>query len=225
MNENVNSFKSADGKFRVRVVRDYSYPDESPRDGYAFGALLAEHPHYTLGDQDGPAQELADFIKDMREWHSGLALIDAVLKHLQRHFGSTVVLPLYLYDHSGISMAPGSNLLGGGGIQAGGWDTSVVGFAFDTTKDREGGGVPDVEAALRAEVKQYSAHLEGQYFGLIEEELMSVHTTVSHNGEVVRDDEDDKWVEVDACWGYLGYEYACHEAKAFVTWHEKKVAA
>lgn len=30
MNENTRIFESADGKFRVRVVHDYSYPDESP---------------------------------------------------------------------------------------------------------------------------------------------------------------------------------------------------
>lgn len=232
MNENAEIFESADGKFRVRVVYDYSYRDESPRDWCPFGAMLAEHRDYTLGDQDGPAQELADFIEDMREWHSGGALIDAALKHLQRHFGSTVVLPLYLYDHSGISMSAGPNLLADGWINTrthnpfdpGGWDTSFIGFAFDTAEGREENGVPDVEAALRTEVEVYSEHLEGNYFGLVEEELKSVHTTVSHDGEVVRDDEDDDWVETDSCWGYLGYSSTCDEAKSLVAGYEKPVA-
>lgn len=228
----VEVFESEGGRFRVRMVYDEHDRGESPRDWCPFGAMLAEHPHYTLGDQDGPAQDLAGFIEDMREWHSGGALIDAALKHLRRHFGSTVVLPLYLYDHSGISMSAGPNLLDGGGINTrthnpfdpGGWDTSFVGFAFDTAEDREENGVPDVEAALRTEVRVYSEHLEGNYFGLITEELKSVHTTVSHDGEVVRDDEDDEWVEVDSCWGYLGYEHACEAAKGDLAHYEAKAA-
>ena len=222
--ETANTFVSADGKFRVRMVYDEHGDHESPRDWGSFGSMLAEHSRYTLGDQDGPAQDLARFIGDMEEWHSGGDLIDAALKHLRRHFGSTVVLPLYLYDHSGISMSAGANLLTGGGINtrthnpfdSGGWDTSFVGFTFDTTEGREENGVPDVEAALRAEVEIYSEHLEGQYYGLIHEELKSVHTTVSHDGEMVRDDEDDEWVEVDSCWGYLGYESTCKSAEVDV---------
>ena len=164
--ETANTFVSSDGKFRVRMVYDYSYHGESPRDWCPFGSMLAEHPRYTLGDQDGPAQELAGFIEDMSEWHSGGALIDAVLKHLQRHFGSTVVLPLYLYDHSGISMSAGPNLLDGGGINTrthnpfdpGGWDTSFIGFAFDTAKDREENGVPDVVLRAHPRKAQVGPH-------------------------------------------------------------------
>jgi hypothetical protein len=77
--------------------------------------------------------------------------------------GARVVIGLTVYEHSGITMRAGDVTLP---FDTDRWDTSFVGFIFDTPeqlKDTMGDDVTDeqIEAALKAEVEVYASYLEG----------------------------------------------------------------
>lgn len=118
-------------------------------------------------------------------------------------FGSTVVLPLYLYDHSGLSISVGAF-----GCS---WDSGQVGWIFDTEQTRKNCGLeglaPEkVSEYLTDQVKEYDLYIRGEVYGVV----VATHEDGALN-EVV-----------DACFGFLGDEYAKAEAKATLDHYTKK---
>lgn len=100
-----------------------------------------------------------------------------------------VILPLYLYDHSGLSMSTGSFI---GRAHHAEWDSGQVGWIYaakDTILAEYGGEAlsPDLiekaEALLNGEVSYYDAFLRGEAYGF----------QLYEHGE-----------EVDSCWGFIG---------------------
>lgn len=215
------------GDWRVVLVYDDTGDVESPRseDGNAT-VMWCRHSRYNLGDRDGDiVDEVSSFVDEMLEWHSGNAVTEAVVKHLVRKYGATIVRPLYLYDHSGLALSAGANLVGDLRDTTaekrrafvgdyGGWDTSYIGFVFDTAESRE--HVPDIEKAVETEVEVYDSYLQNDVYGIRVERR--VITTVTKRDpltdELVDEDEyDDTWDEVDSCWGFIGRKWAEAEAK------------
>jgi hypothetical protein len=118
--------------------------------------------------------------------------LDAYLRHRR---GATVILPLGLIDHSGISMYVGA---GAHRHDPGGWDSGQVGVIFDTTETRKECGMEnarpeDIERALRAEVTAYDQFLRGEVY---------CYTVTDPAGE-----------HLDSCCGFLGdLEYVRSQA-------------
>lgn len=102
-----------------------------------------------------------------------------------------VSLPLYLYDHSGITMSTSRFSCG--------WDSGCVGVIVcdEETIQREFAGDRDKALkALEAEVAVYDQYLTGDVWGFIAEER-----------EVDEDsylDDNEGWEETDSCWGFYG---------------------
>ena len=152
------------------------------------GIMLCKHRRYNLGD-DVDANK------------------DEVLNMLAGKIKDVVALPLYLYDHSGITM----NTTGFSCR----WDSGMVGCIYaDYNKIRSWYGVKKVTKNLiekvkdmfRSEVKEYDNYISGNVYGYV----------------IKKDDE-----EMDSCWGY-SYENALLEAKAIVDnmhSHKKMVTA
>jgi hypothetical protein len=93
-----------------------------------------------------------------------------------------IALPLYLYDHSGISMSTGSFSCP--------WDSGCVGVIVchrDTVKKEFDGDEDRARKALEAEVEVYDQYLRGDVYGFIVEMF---------------DGKD--WNEIDSCWGFFG---------------------
>lgn len=88
-----------------------------------------------------------------------------------------------------------------------GFDTSMVGFIYDTPKGREDTGCTEIEKVLREEVEQYDTYLQGEvyYWQVIDAET----------GDTV-----------ESCSGYLGGEGVLEElvAKAISNIPEKEDA-
>lgn len=174
--ENKTEYKG----YSIDIAQDID--SESPREWDNLGKMVCWHSRYDLGDKH-------DF-EDPEEF---LASVEA----------GDVVLPLFLYDHSGITMRTRSF-----NDQ---WDSGQVGYIiarkedylkeFNQTKTslKLRNKVRDI---LEAEVKTYDQFLVGDVYGYSIEKI---------------DSEAGNRKE-DSLWGLYGYDYALSEAKAMVDW-------
>lgn len=97
-----------------------------------------------------------------------------------------VILPLYLYDHSGITMnTTGFDCL---------WDSGQVGYIYASKAKAEAEGLGvSLEEFLKSEVETYDQYLTGDVWGY------SI--------------EDEHGNHIDSCWGFYGQKYCIEEAK------------
>lgn len=157
------------GDYTIRVMAD---PDgESPREWDNLGTMVCWHNRYNLGDVDGE-----------REYESPESFLEEI-------GDDVIILPLYLYDHSGITM----NTTGFSCP----WDSGQVGYIYVslekvreeykwkriTKKRRE-----HIEKYLTGEVETYDMFLRGDVYGF----------------NITREDEDGEEVDIDSCWGFYG---------------------
>lgn len=180
---------------------------ESPRDWDNLATLCCDHGRYNLGD-DGAHRAAADAIQASRHYRpswedsEGLDFSHGpdLYKAIQR-CDDILTLPLYLYDHSGITMstAPFSCQ----------WDSGQVGFAFITREralSEYGGKV--LTAATRAkalslivgEVETYDMYLTGDVWGYVL--------------------EDEAGEQTDSMWGCYGLDYAREEGERAAGWRD-----
>lgn len=188
--------------YQGHTIKIYHDPDtESPREWSNLGTLICWHRRYRLGDShqfDNPEA----FLRDL----SGVsALRELSIEQLRdRAARKAILLPVFLYDHSGLAM----NTIGFHCP----WDSGQVGFIYVTLAAvRTEFGVKRVTKALRekaedilrGEIVTYDAYLGGRVYGYV----------IEQDGE-----------EIDACWGFVGdYETCClPEARHAVPDHEPK---
>jgi hypothetical protein len=185
----------------VRIVYDEDAPN--PRKDYDgnLATLVCWHPDYVLGDEQivdaggRGAVENASAISGSR-----IRSMEHLWRYLTLMRKAVMVLPLSLYDHSGITMYVGGKH--DYPFDSAGWDTTFVGFAY-TTHERvtELCGEEEkyhseewIEEQVRAEIKQYDSYLRGECYGFI-----------------VADGTEDE----ESCWGFLGdIDYCKQEANA-----------
>lgn len=167
----------------------------SPReDADNFGTMICWHKRYILGDVDdtfyldkiyrGSPGEFKEWAEDQ----------------------NVIKLPLYLYDHSGITMATTPFSCP--------WDSGQVGWIYITRgklKEEFGEHYPESEweeraiENLKAEVKEYDQFLTGEVYGFI----------------VKQDIYEDLGEE--SCWGFYGDEYAKEEGLSTAEYVQDKI--
>ena len=138
------------------------------------------------------ADEATPFEED-----TGCRKVMTVAEFLNEH---VVMLPLYLYDHGGITMSTGPFSCP--------WDSGQVGHIWNTKKHfMKTSYYPNelfdpadsvAEALLKDEVDTYDQWLRGEVFGVVIEQALP--------GE-------EQWDEVDSCWGFIGAEQAAEEGE------------
>lgn len=109
---------------------------------------------------------------------------------LEKH-ANIIALPLYLYDHSGITM----NCCGFSDR----WDSGQVGWIY-TDKNTVLGTGADIERNwketayewMEGEVKEYDMYLQNEVYGIITEE---------YDGDGNPED-DNSWTDEESCWGF-----------------------
>lgn len=162
---------------------------ESPRDWDNLGTLICGHSRYQLGDKHNFA-DAREFLLDLLELDDEVGLsVDDLLKRAEK---IAVILPVYLYDHSGLVM----NTIGFHCP----WDSGQVGFIYVKLSDiRKEYSIKRVSAKrrlqvatyLRNEVQTFSDYISGAVYGYV----------------VEKEDE-----EIESCWGFIGeYEGYCLE--------------
>lgn len=119
-----------------------------------------------------------------------------------------VVLPLYIYDHSGVTMSTSTFSCP--------WDSGWVGFIYVSYAEAEKQyGYPEMKLprhspekyqriveALKSEVETYDQFLTGEVYGFTVEKLN--YEFEKPVGDVDADDNDLPWEQSDSCWGFFG---------------------
>lgn len=164
-------------KIKGGYVAGYLVHDEhaeSPRSWDNAGTMVC-FSRYDLGDKHDYKQS------DFNSWDE--------LKKLLIKNGAHIVLPLRLYDHSGISISTSTEYPFNDR-----WDSSMVGFIFITKEamKREGWNKKRATAYLQSEVEVYNQYLSGDVYSIYIEQY----------------DTDKKQIRYDCVGGYFGHDYA-----------------
>jgi len=165
----------------------------SPRDWDNLGTLICGHTRYNLGDSH-EFSDAREFLLDLCSISEISDLSeDQLVRRAEKH---AVMLPVYLYDHSGLAMnTTGFHCP---------WDSGQFGYIYSTLETiREEYDVRRVTAALREKIAQ-----------VLKQEVDTYGDYLSGNvyGYVVEMDDD----EIDSCWGFIGDYDGCvlEEARA-----------
>lgn len=171
------------GKYKIEI-----FPDDdpmNPREDDNLGTMICFHNRYTLGDKHN---------YDHNDYEGWAEMKQALIK--EEKLG--VILPLFLYDHSGltISTTPFSCP----------WDSGRIGFIFiSKQKMREEYGYKRISQKLIKRVAQYLVNEVEVYDQYLRGDCYGYRITDTTDGE-----------EVDSCWGYYGDDYCMAEAEGVV---------
>lgn len=178
------------GDYLIKIFPDEQ--PESPRNWDNLTKMVCFHSRYDLGDKHDYNHG------DYNGW-------DEMEADIIRNEKPVVIKPLYLYDHSGITISTSSF--------NDRWDSGRIGFIFVTRENalKEYGKkriTPAIkekaEKVLDGEVETYDQYLRGDVYGY---KVYKVSTCdEGHNHEE----------EMDSCWGFYGLTEAINEATAVV---------
>ena len=153
------------------------YPDDDPQNPRTewdnFGSMVCFHRKYQLGDIGHGISE-----DDFANWSE-------LKEYLIKEKEAIIVLPMYMYDHSGLTV----NTTG----FSCSWDWGQIGYTYTTRKEiLENWGGKKLTKELRqkatdllvAEVQNYDDYLTGNVYGYVL--------------------EDENGNELWSCWGYSG---------------------
>lgn len=170
----------------VEIMQDEDAED--PRQWDNIGTMVCFHKRYRLGDYDHGFKTV-----DGLDWPVKLK------EFLVAQKDTLLVLPLFLMDHSSLSMRTDSAAFKA--CDSAGWDWGQVGVIYVTHEKivKEFGAcneetIAKARAGLIQEVETYSQYLAGEVYGYVIE------------------DEDGN--NVDSCFGMFGFEYCKKEAMA-----------
>lgn len=169
MSNNLKLFKMN----KLKLVHDSS-PD-SPRNWDNLGTMICFHRRYDLGDKHSYSSD------DYSSW-------EEMKKAIIKEENPAVILPLYMYDHSGISISTSPFSCR--------WDSGQIGFILVSKKkalEEFGGKIVTaklkerIEKILEGEVETYTQYVEGDVYGF----------------QIVDEDDDI----IDSCYGFYGSDH------------------
>lgn len=177
---------TAQPKVTVQLMHDTDA--ENPRKWDNLAMMVCAHRRYILGDEDGATEALDLIYEHLSERQLNEMGFDSThvpdIQQALKMTGKAIILPLYLYDHSGITMKTKPFACP--------WDSGQVGFIFVSKakvcaeqgwKRLNKSRTEKVTAMLVGEVEVYDQYLTGDVWGF----------------KVIEDGE-----ETDSCWGFYG---------------------
>ncbi len=193
----MNTEEKRIGNYLIEIIQD-DYT-ESPREWDNLGTMICFHSGYNLGDKH-------DYqFYDYDSW-------DEQRKDIEKKENSCVILPLFIYEHSGITIS-----------------TSPFGCTYDSRqlgwivvskeKVRKEYGVKRINKELiekvtnilKDEVKTYDQYITGDVYGYRVSKVTECELGHEHKEEV------------DSCWGYYGVEECMTEGESVVNYYLTKV--
>lgn len=169
---------------KIHIHADYNAAN--PREDENLGTMVCFPRRYNLGDKHTFSLEEAPGIEVRSD---------------------VISLPLYLYDHSGLTM----NTTGFSCR----WDSGKVGFIYVThNKVREEYRVKRVGKKLRERVRQYLKNEVKTYDKWLTGSFVGFVIEWPEGGDLEEDD-------MDSCWGFDNVEYMVEECKSTIDNHWK----
>jgi hypothetical protein len=180
---------------------------ENPRTEYDnCGAMICFHGKYSLGDDHGysdPLDAVNGVIQEIDPDCSDFKTLHEALGHLSTL--PVIYLPLYLYDHSGITMSTTPFSCP--------WDSGQVGFIYITHKDAQTHNPIQPKESfddfkerwltyLRGEVQTYDQYLAGDVYGYL---IFDGPEAIDHEGTEAE--------VLESVWGFYGEDSAITGAK------------
>lgn len=159
--------------YQIQISPDEN--PESPREWDNITTMICFHKRYNLGDSHEIKHQDYSSWKEMEQ---------AIIKQ----YNPVIIKPLYLLDHSGITISTHDF--------NDRWDSGQIGFVLVSRKDAlECFGVKRISTAIKKKAEQllegevvtYDQYLRGDVYGYR-----------------VKDSEGE---EIDSCWGYYGYDH------------------
>jgi hypothetical protein len=184
------------GDYLIEIFPD-NEPD-NPRNWDNLGTMICFHGRYDLGEKHGYDH------KDYSGW-------DELEKVIVKDNNVGVILPLYLYDHSGITISTTPFSCP--------WDSGKIGFicvSKEKILEEFGGKIvtkklkEGVEKILKAEVLTYDQYLRGDIYRY----KISKVTTCDQGNEHKE--------EIDSSWGFYGQDECMEEAERIVQCYMEK---
>jgi hypothetical protein len=179
------------------VANLYQDADPSnPREDDNLGRIATVHlRNHRLTDSD------EDFLpEDLSGW-------EAVERYLMRERDAVVILPVFMYDHSGVAISTRSWI---GRAQHADWDSGQVGYIYATRKAilKEYSIAKilptfkaKVKSLLEGEIETFNQYIQGDVYGYQIVKPCPTCGAESSDG-------------LDSCWGFYGLDYARKEAKS-----------
>jgi hypothetical protein len=178
-------------KFELEVVQD-TEPMNPRTDWDNLGTMVCFHKRYDLGDKTDYRS------KDYDSW-------DELKEGIVKNEGEVTILPLYLYDHSGITISTSPFDCN--------WDSGQIGFIFVSKYKIKKEGIDEtkVEEYLKGEVETYDQYLTGEVYCY---EVYEIETC---------DKGHEHKTLVESCGGYFGEEECKSEGQSVIRHLEKEV--
>ena len=172
--EDTLTIKKTKTGFEARYLTPDNDPID-PREDENYSTMVCFHRQYKLGDETDLKSD------NFNGW-------EELEKYLKEELKAIAILPLYLYDHSGISMRTYRH------GQHRDWDCGQVGFIYMTADNLREVGIKKSKAEqyLINEVETYNQYLTGDLYCIVKENY-------DHNKEQL---------DYDVCGGFYGMEYA-----------------
>lgn len=190
--EHVNETRK--GNYIVRTYPDQS--PESPREWDNITTMVCFHNRYDLGDKTNYKSS------DYNSW-------DELKYQIEKDNNVLMIKPLYLYDHSGITISTSSFSCQ--------WDSGQIGWIFISEKQYNSICGKDVEytdekleCIIKSEVTNYDQYLTGDVYGY---KVFKVETC---------DKGCEHEEELDSCWGYYGEDDCMDEGISIIEHYLKE---
>ena len=184
------------GDYILEIFQDEPY--DSPREWDPLGTMICFHRRYNLGDKH-------DYNKN--DYSTWTEMKEAIIEGEN----AKIILPLYLYDHSGITISTGSFSCG--------WDSGQVGWIF-ASEDRikkecnvdviTDDVLDKVTKMLEGEVETYDQYLTGDVYGYRISKIDKCNHGHEHKDEI------------DSCWGFYGMDSVEEAGKEMLDYYLEK---
>lgn len=127
-----------------------------------------------------------------------------MLEHLKTRY---IILPVYIYDHSGVSLSTEKF--------SSPWDSGLLGYVYVHLADiqKEKLSLDQAKSFLKGEIETYSDFLNGNVYGYELYKERKVHKIYDDGTEIETFEEE----YIDSCWGFYGDTYL-EQIKTHVGW-------
>ena len=177
------------GNYLINVEQD-AHPLNPRKEWDNLGTMVCFHKNYDLGDKTDYRTE------DYDSW-------DELKQGILENEGEVVILPLYLYDHSGITISTTPFDCR--------WDSGQIGFIFISKHKVKKEGIDEskVEEYLKGEVNTYDKYLTGEVYQFSISKVETCNLGHEHSEEI------------ESCGGFYGEDECMSEAEGIVEYYTK----